>query len=470
MMDIPSVSPKHELDVIFVHGLGSDADGWVNSDTTFNWPIELGKKDDRLRVFAVEYYAPMMGGARVPTSYQAIAPKLLEDLKINDVGTRPIVFVAHSLGGIIVKQLLRQADAFKSPIFSKTRSVVFLSTPHAGATIATLGGHLDKVISALTTAATFIPVPHIGLFATAASKLLAWKLRISDLTSQLRGQEPALMELNLWYRTLKNVSTSAYYETETFYQVLVVDPMSADPGVYGCVPTRAEAKDHITISKPKDVHDDLFKAVAFAVENVRNREKEGKGYPVLKTWIREILQSKFPDYVDVGNFEDISIEDRSVVEQRLRDQFRQRIMRGESFDTNAAANSEFNIDTFCLSLWLQETVSKQLKLLTDNIDRAQSAVRAKPQPETLYPLYRAARTLDHVLLEEFNFAKLRNKLTQTREVLKIKHQQNPKFDEDISTRQLFKRLEAYISGFDDVISKLDKDPAFAKSPNSDAGM
>jgi pimeloyl-ACP methyl ester carboxylesterase len=470
MNDIPSVLPKHEIDVIFVHGLGSDADGWVNPDTKFDWPVELGKKDDRLRVFAVEYYAPMMGGARVPTSYQAIAPKLLEDLKINDVGARPIVFVAHSLGGIIVKQLLRHAEAFKSPVFSKTRGVVFLSTPHAGATIATLGGHLDTVISGLTAAATFIPVPHIGLFATAANKLLNWKVRVSDLTSQLKGQEPALLELNLWYRTLKHVSTSAYYETETFYQVLVVDPMSADPGVYGCVPTRAEAKDHITISKPKNAHDDLYKAVAYSIEDVRNREKEGKGYPVLKNWIRESLQSKFPNYVEVGNFEDIPINDRSVVEQRLRDQFRQRIKRGGSFDTNAAAQSEFNIDTFCLSLWLQETVSEQLELLAENIYRAQSAVRSNPKPETLYPLYRAARTLDHVLLERFNFAQVRNNLAQTQEVLRIKHQQNPQFDENHATRQLFKRLEAYISGFDDVISKLDKDPAFARSPNPDAGM
>jgi pimeloyl-ACP methyl ester carboxylesterase len=470
MIDVPPVSDKHQIDVIFVHGLGSDADGWVNSETKFDWPVELGKKDDRLRVFAVEYYAPMMGGARVPTSYQAIAPKLLEDLKINHVGARPIVFVAHSLGGIIVKQLLRHAEAFESPIFSKTRSVIFLSTPHAGATIATLGGHLDKVISAITTAATFIPVPHIGLFATAANKLLAWKLRISDLTSQLRGQEPALLELNLWYRTLKHISTSAYYETETFYQVLVVDPMSADPGVYGCVPTRAEAKDHITISKPKDAHDDLFKAVAFAVEDVRNREREGKGYPVLKNWIRESLQAKFPKYVDAGNFAEIPVEDRSVVEQRLRDQFRQRIKRGESFNTGAAAKSEFDIDTFALSLSLRERVRQQLELLVENLERAESAVRADSEPKTIIQLYRAARTLDQVLLEDFNYANLRKQLTFSRKMIQSKHDKNKAVDTSGATRQLLKRLEAYMSKFDEAKYELDKNPEFSRSTDPDSDI
>jgi hypothetical protein len=58
----------------------------------------------------------------------------------------------------------------------------------------------------------------------------------------------------------------------------------------------------------------------------------------LQKWIRESLRdTEFQKYVDVGRFEEIPIEDRSKVEFRLRDQFRQRIKRGDSFDEDAAA-------------------------------------------------------------------------------------------------------------------------------------
>jgi pimeloyl-ACP methyl ester carboxylesterase len=118
MNNLSSASSEPEIDVIFVHGLGSDAGGWINRDTKFDWPPELGKRAARLRTFAVEYYAPMMGRQTVTPSYQALAIKLFDDLKIKEVGTRPIVFVAHSLGGIMVKQLLRHAEAKKHEIFS----------------------------------------------------------------------------------------------------------------------------------------------------------------------------------------------------------------------------------------------------------------------------------------------------------------------------------------------------------------
>jgi hypothetical protein len=120
-------------------------------------------------------------------------------------------------------------------------------------------------------AATFLPFP-IGAFVDATAKVAAWQVRISNLTSQLQKEEASLLDLNRWYRTLRHVDTRVYHETKSFYQVLIVDPLSADPGVYGCNPVRAEGKDHITISKPANENDDLFKAIATITENVRKRE------------------------------------------------------------------------------------------------------------------------------------------------------------------------------------------------------
>lgn len=52
---------------------------------------------------------------------------------------RPIIFIAHSLGGIVVKEALRGARAceYSKPhvysVFHATSSVVFFGTPHGGA-------------------------------------------------------------------------------------------------------------------------------------------------------------------------------------------------------------------------------------------------------------------------------------------------------------------------------------------------
>ena len=75
------------------------------------------------------------------------AGTLLNDLAmLRDKTTdqyKPIVFISHSLGGIVVKDALCQSkneveDSLKN-ILSKTRGVLFLGCPHRGSNIASLG-------------------------------------------------------------------------------------------------------------------------------------------------------------------------------------------------------------------------------------------------------------------------------------------------------------------------------------------
>ena len=64
---------------------------------------------------------------------------VLTRLRQEGVGARPICFVTHSLGGLLAKTMLLQA-AYHRPeyagIADHTRAVVFLATPHDGASIA----------------------------------------------------------------------------------------------------------------------------------------------------------------------------------------------------------------------------------------------------------------------------------------------------------------------------------------------
>ena len=58
-MITPSNRDDPHLDVVFVHGLGSDTAAWENKETKFNWPEHLESNDERLQVFNITHHAPM---------------------------------------------------------------------------------------------------------------------------------------------------------------------------------------------------------------------------------------------------------------------------------------------------------------------------------------------------------------------------------------------------------------------------
>ena len=70
-----------------------------------------------------------------------IASDLLKSLEANrrSQPSKPLVFVAHSLGGIIAKEALRQAQGCEThhhhlrQIYESTAAIIFFGTPHGGA-------------------------------------------------------------------------------------------------------------------------------------------------------------------------------------------------------------------------------------------------------------------------------------------------------------------------------------------------
>ena len=68
--------------------------------------------------------------------------------KREDVEERPIVFVAHSLGGIVVKRALVEAkldDSYRS-IREATHGIAFFGTPHQGGNSAKLGDIAASIV------------------------------------------------------------------------------------------------------------------------------------------------------------------------------------------------------------------------------------------------------------------------------------------------------------------------------------
>jgi pimeloyl-ACP methyl ester carboxylesterase len=96
-------------DVIFVHGLGGDAyDTWgFRGDSCWRKSISIVRPD--LNIWSLSYRvesSEWRGGA-MPLSDRAI--NVLALLDVHLPVDRFLIFVCHSLGGLLVKELLRNA-------------------------------------------------------------------------------------------------------------------------------------------------------------------------------------------------------------------------------------------------------------------------------------------------------------------------------------------------------------------------
>ena len=100
----------------------------------------------------VRHWAPVSKNTVYDISYDFI--KSLEAERRSNPA-RPLLFVAHSLGGIVVKEALRRSRGFEKyhnhlrQIYESTAAIMFFGTPHGGADPRGLLEHIaEKVVRA----------------------------------------------------------------------------------------------------------------------------------------------------------------------------------------------------------------------------------------------------------------------------------------------------------------------------------
>lgn len=163
-----------------------------------------------------------------------VLPLLLSEKRL----TRgSLVFVGHSLGGLLIKQFLRSAadrqanDARSAQFLSQVRRVAFIGTPHLGASLAQLADWFRVLV------------------------------RPSSSTAALKRNDPHLRNLNVWYRDFVNGRDIEHLVlTETrrkWFGMQVVLPDSADPGLGVTRPIPIDA-DHNSIVKPRDRNSQVY--------------------------------------------------------------------------------------------------------------------------------------------------------------------------------------------------------------------
>lgn len=240
------------LHVIFVHGLGGDArDTWMHNpkDHTALWPSWIGE-DAGCHVWVAGYGAALSGWTDAAMHLADLGEALFAALQVEQgLQGRRIVLVGHSLGGLVIKSGMTQAqvlgDPQRMPLLERIAGVVFVGTPHQGSSLATV------------------------------ADMLRLLLRTNPQVTNMANDDAWLKLLNGQFRSLhvkRSFGVRVFFESRGVFigrrilgiaigkRQLIVDRNSSDPGIAGVVPTAIEG-DHIEIAKPKSRQALIHKAL-----------------------------------------------------------------------------------------------------------------------------------------------------------------------------------------------------------------
>lgn len=227
LLSSPAPIDRH---VVFIHGVRlSNATVWLSSDKHPEvWPLWLADDIPGLGVWSIDHdSAPTLWrGHAMPVVDRAnnILPLLLGEERL---AHGDIAFVAHSLGGLILEELLRVANDRSTgepgvaDFVRRVSRITFLGTPHRGADLATWAGILRMLV------------------------------RPSSAAKGLARNDPNLRGLNSWFRRYavdNGIAIQTLTETRRTFLFLVVAPDSADPGLPSD-PIPLDA-DHFGIASP----------------------------------------------------------------------------------------------------------------------------------------------------------------------------------------------------------------------------
>ncbi|KAL2066927.1 hypothetical protein VTL71DRAFT_1351 [Oculimacula yallundae] len=224
-----------EVDIVAVHGLnGHRLRTWTTqSEPSICWlnhPDFLPRYLPQARVLTLGYNAnisslgsKIAGSERLLQHAQTLIAQLTADRELDNASDRPIIFVCHSLGGIVVKKALvysaSQASsqtAHLGSIYTCTYAIIFLGTPHHGSSKA-------RILHALTNLASLaIPSAAVSLSATLLRTLELESEVLQDVTA---AWVPIMSPFRIFFFWEQH-KTDLKYKRD-----YIVDEMSAAPMV-----------------------------------------------------------------------------------------------------------------------------------------------------------------------------------------------------------------------------------------------
>jgi hypothetical protein len=125
------------------------------------WPEDLlpaDRKDVRILTYGYDsrvthYFKGPANKLNLSQHGEALLNRVAGERQRSGCAGRPIIFVAHSLGGLLVKEALVEArkqahHTGKLDVFNSTQAIIFFGTPHSGSNDAQWGLLLSTIVSA----------------------------------------------------------------------------------------------------------------------------------------------------------------------------------------------------------------------------------------------------------------------------------------------------------------------------------
>ncbi|KAI9682126.1 MAG: hypothetical protein M1817_000180 [Caeruleum heppii] len=288
------------IDFIFVHGLGGGSrKTWSKTASVSHfWPQQWLPTDpafENVRVHSFGYDSDWLKGGQNCLDIHHFGKSLLGELAtsphLNTVDT-PIVFLGHSMGGLVIKKAYLQArqDATYDLLTKRIHSIYFLATPHRGSDSAKV---LHNILQFAFSSRLYV------------TDLKRGSIAIQSINDEFRNYS---LDINLW----------SFYETQSLkmgvFSTRIVDPDSAVLGYRGekQIPMHA---DHRSICKFETLTDpnyillrNALASTVSAISELRLKSNETLRHSQLKDLAKYLRVSEKPED-DLTAVEDARMSD-----------------------------------------------------------------------------------------------------------------------------------------------------------------
>lgn len=260
------------VDIVFIHGLrGGPYKTWRISDDKYStksglvekidqeagkfgtfWPAEWLSADfPQARMFTLKYKSNLTQWSGASLPLQEVSTMLLEKLVAAGIGSRPVVFVTHSMGGLVVKQMLHKAKTENIDNFVKnTVGLVFYSCPHFGSKLADMPWRMGLVLR---------PAPTIWELRSGSSRLV----ELNDYIRHLHKK--GVLEVLSFCETKVTPIVEGYGGWALRMEIVPIE--SAYPGFGDLVVL--ESTDHINSCKPVNRTDPSYTEILEFLRKLR---------------------------------------------------------------------------------------------------------------------------------------------------------------------------------------------------------
>lgn len=232
-----------------------------NNDSTF-WPNWIGE-DVECNVWIAGYEAAISEWTSSAMHLADLGDTLFAALQVEEgLGIEKIVLVGHSLGGLIIKSGMTQAKALgnleRMRLLERIAGVVFIGTPHQGASLATLANKLGPLIR---------PNPQVTNMVSDDAWL---KLLNGQFKNLYKNQS---FGVRVFFESKGYFFGFRICKIELGKRLLIVDRNSSDPNLDGVIPTAID-HDHVSIAKPASRNDLIHKMLVQFLKSITNKQTD----------------------------------------------------------------------------------------------------------------------------------------------------------------------------------------------------